>query len=268
MKRSMLYALALGSSLLCGCEGMPMRGSRRALPQLKAGEDDEAIADFTEAIRLDPKHADGLLQPGHRLRARRATTTRPLPTSPRPSGWTRNMPRPTTAGAMPTGRRANSTRRSPTTPRPSGWTRNMPSLYQPGHCLPAQGRIRQGDCRLHGGHPAQPEIRRGYCNRGIAYRHKGEYDKAIADYTEAIRLDPKYAKAYNNRGIAYRHKGEFDKAIADYTEAIRLDPKFAVAYCGRGIAYRRRPSYDKAIADYTEAIRLTRSWHARITTAA
>ena len=38
-------------------------------------------------------------------------------------------------------------------------------------------------------------------------------------------IDPKYADAYNNRGLAYRAKGDYDHAIADYNEAIRLDPR-------------------------------------------
>ena len=51
-----------------------------------------------------------------------------------------------------------------------------------------------------------------------------EYDKAIADYTEAIRLEPAQPAAYFNRGNARLEKKEYDKAIADYTEAIRLEP--------------------------------------------
>ena len=66
---------------------------------------------------------------------------------------------------------------------------------------------------------------RGYYNRGNAYRNNGEYDKAITDYTEAIRLDPKYATAYNNRGIAYRHRGDTQKAQADFAQAERLGCK-------------------------------------------
>ena len=65
-------------------------------------------------------------------------------------------------------------------------------------------------------------------------------DRAIADYTEAIRLDPKYANAYSNRGVAYSDKGDKDRAIADFTEAIRLDPKYADAYNNRGFAYREQ----------------------------
>ena len=60
---------------------------------------------------------------------------------------------------------------------------------------------------------------------------------AIADYNEAIQLDPGSALAYNGRGIAWRDKKDYDKAIADYNEAIRLDPGYAFAYYNRGVAF-------------------------------
>ena len=64
-----------------------------------------------------------------------------------------------------------------------------------------------------------------YYNRGIEYRAKGDDpDRAIADYSEAIRLDPKFANAYINRGVAYRAKLENDRAIADFDEAIASIP--------------------------------------------
>ena len=93
-------------------------------------------------------------------------------------------------------------------------------------------------------------------NRGLVWEEKEEYDKAIADFDEAIRLDPKDAEAYNDRGEAWYAKDDLDKAIADYDEAIRLDPDFAEAYRNRGLLLRRDGEYDKAIADFNEAIRL------------
>ena len=62
--------------------------------------------------------------------------------------------------------------------------------------------------------------------------------------------------AYNNRGGTYVTLGEFDRAIADLNEAIKLKQDYAEAYCNRGNAYTKRDEFDKAIADLNEAIRL------------
>src|SRR5712691_7695697 len=76
-----------------------------------------------------------------------------------------------------------------------------------------------------------------YNNRGNGYRTKGENDRAIADYSQSMRLDPKYASPHNGRANSYRDKGDNDRAIAEYNEAIRLDPRYSLAYNGRGNAY-------------------------------
>jgi len=55
-----------------------------------------------------------------------------------------------------------------------------------------------------------------FTNRGVAYRNKGQYARAIQDYDQAIKLDPNYAIAFRNRGIAYDEKGQYDRAIRDY----------------------------------------------------
>ncbi len=101
-----------------------------------------------------------------------------------------------------------------------------------------------------------PNLATVYYNRGTAYDDKGDLDRAIADFNAAILLDPKFAVAYNNRGSAYNAKGDFDRAIADYSAAIRLDPKYAVAYNNRGNAYSAKGDFDRAIADCNEAMRL------------
>jgi tetratricopeptide (TPR) repeat protein len=83
--------------------------------------------------------------------------------------------------------------------------------------------------------------------RGIVYCEKGEYDKAFADCTEAIRLKPDFAEAYNNRGKAYFYTDDYDKAIADYTEALRLDPDDAEYK--RALAQACKMEFELAIAD-------------------
>jgi tetratricopeptide (TPR) repeat protein/serine/threonine protein kinase len=83
-----------------------------------------------------------------------------------------------------------------------------------------------------------------------------QYDKAVADYTEAIRLKADYAEAYNGRGQAYFNLKQFDKAISDYSQAIRLNADFAEAYSNRAFAYTRAGQFEKALADCNEAIRI------------
>jgi uncharacterized caspase-like protein len=101
-----------------------------------------------------------------------------------------------------------------------------------------------------------PSMAGAIFSRGNAYQQKKDFDRAIADYNEAIRLDPNLAIAFNNRGIAYKEKKDFDRAIADHNEAIRLNPNLASAFNNRGIAHKEKKDFDRAIADYNEAIRL------------
>jgi lipoprotein NlpI len=92
-----------------------------------------------------------------------------------------------------------------------------------------------------------------YNNRGNAYNDKGDNDRAIADYDQAIQLDPQYAFAYHDRGNAYHDKGDNDRAIADYNQAIQLDLKDAVAYFDRGRVYLYADLLPKALADINQA---------------
>jgi tetratricopeptide (TPR) repeat protein len=82
-------------------------------------------------------------------------------------------------------------------------------------------------------------------------------DKAIADYTKAIQLDPNFVKTYNNRAIMYLFKGDTDRAFSDFSQIIQRFPNDGAAYFNRGHIYSDKKDYDRAIVDYTEAIRLT-----------
>jgi len=116
------------------------------------------------------------------------------------------------------------------------------------------------------------------------WKRMGEMDRAIADFSAAIRIDPTYINAYLGRADAYLGRfapaalavaegtkpasaldrradlraraGDLAKAIADYGLAIRFDPTNEGCYFGRGVAYFAKGDIDDAIVDLTIAIRL------------
>src|ERR1700721_2940301 len=100
------------------------------------------------------------------------------------------------------------------------------------------------------------DLASAFGNRGNAYFAKAQYDRAIQDLDQAIKLDPDYAAAFCNRGSAYFGKAQYDRAIQDLDQAIKLDPNFALAFNWRGNAYDDKGEHDRAIQDYDQAIKL------------
>ena len=99
--------------------------------------------------------------------------------------------------------------------------------------------------------------------RAVAWHNKGDFDRAIADYDQALRLAPNNAAAFNNRGLAWQARGNLDRAIADFGDAIRADPTDqAGAYRFRSHALRQRGDIDGAIADADRSIRLYPDYNA------
>ncbi len=80
------------------------------------------------------------------------------------------------------------------------------------------------------------ELDEVYNKRGLAYEKRGELKQAIADFGDAVRLNPKNARALNNRGNAYRKAGSFDLAVSDLNAAVALEPGNAAIYFNLGLA--------------------------------
>jgi tetratricopeptide (TPR) repeat protein len=108
---------------------------------------------------------------------------------------------------------------------------------------------------IQAGQDSPKRLATAFNNRGVAHKYKGEYDRALEDYDQAILLNPSFASAYNNRGVIYRLKGEYDRAITDYDQAIWLGSNIPATFYNRAIAYSDKEDYDRAIGDFDVVLR-------------
>jgi tetratricopeptide (TPR) repeat protein len=99
------------------------------------------------------------------------------------------------------------------------------------------------------------KLAEAFNNRGIAYRLKGDHERAIADYDQALKLAPS-AEGYFNRGNAHLAKRDYDRAIDDYNQAIKLKSDFAAAFDNRCWARAVLGVLKPALADCNQALRL------------
>ncbi|RYG59865.1 tetratricopeptide repeat protein, partial [bacterium] len=100
-----------------------------------------------------------------------------------------------------------------------------------------------------------PKIAELYNIRGNNYMAQGNYQKAVADYVAAGKLDPGYSAGLYGRSFFGRTE-EWNKAIASFSAAVARSPRSAAAYFNRAVIYADMSVWDKAIADYSQAIRL------------
>ena len=91
-----------------------------------------------------------------------------------------------------------------------------------------------------------------YYNRGYIQFQLKNWDGAIQDYSEAIRLNPIDAEYYNARGRTLFELEKLQEAIQDFSKAIQIDPEIEMTYLNRGICYSLEKEFDKALKDFLE----------------
>ena len=119
--------------------------------------------------------------------------------------------------------------------------------------FPARSSLRTVDEVLKGKIKTQAGV---HFFRGVSYGNRGQHDRAIEEFTRAIKLNPNHPDTYYDRGIIYDRRGQPDLAIRDYTRAIKINPRFVLAFLNRGNNYLGKKQYDRAIADFTRAIEI------------
>jgi len=95
-----------------------------------------------------------------------------------------------------------------------------------------------------------------YMRFGWFYAFKGDYNRAIEYYREAIRINPDDAAAHYNLGSALQNLERYDEAEEEYREAIRINPDLAEAHYNLGNLLKDLKRYAEAEKEYREAIRI------------
>lgn len=110
--------------------------------------------------------------------------------------------------------------------------------------------------RLDGELRKHPRAAALHAQRGAARFKLREFDKAVEDFTAALKLDDKLDEAYFGRGMALGRNGQVDEAVTDLGVYIHRHPDSALAYTKRGIRYLWGGDLDRAEKDFTRAIAL------------
>ena len=92
--------------------------------------------------------------------------------------------------------------------------------------------------------------------RGVVYKQKHEYKKALADFNKCLQIHPGYLDAYNNRGNVYLKLNNFRRAIRDFERYIESNPGNSLVYSNYGIAHARSGNIKEAINAFYKAIEL------------
>ena len=103
----------------------------------------------------------------------------------------------------------------------------------------------------------EPRAADAYVNRAAAHQSWGDLELALRDLDQALALEAS-PEAYNNRGNIHFLKGDYDRAVRDYSEAVNLEPGNVSAYVGRGHSLRLLSIYGHAIRSYSEALDVIR----------
>ena len=93
-------------------------------------------------------------------------------------------------------------------------------------------------------------------SRGVAYRRQEKFEQAMAEFEQAISINPDHPDAWYHHGLTWGLMGEHGRAVADFTRAIELAPEYADAYNCRGYALLCLGEYRLALRDLEQAVQM------------
>lgn len=188
------------------------------------GEDDMALADFDTMVRLEPGNADAFHARGTHLLFRQNKYDRAI---------------------------ADFSEAIRLAPDDAGHYAQRARAYQ----LKGEGNKALADYER--AERIRPTLEAG--STAAAYEMLGDLDRALAAANEGVKIKPGSATSYIQRAEVYIKKKQYDKALTDLSEALRLapnGPEAAVAYANRAVILNRREDYQRELADWDKVIEI------------
>ncbi|KPJ92824.1 MAG: hypothetical protein AMJ53_08620 [Gammaproteobacteria bacterium SG8_11] len=125
-----------------------------------------------------------------------------------------------------------------------------------GDTQPIDATIASFDKYINSGRLQGAALAQRYWERGIQYGKLGHYDKAVVDYSSAIRINPQLTVAYIDRAVGYARLEKYDEAYADLNSVLQAQPNNLRAYVTRGTLNFLVGKYQNAAADFKSYLRL------------
>jgi protein O-mannosyl-transferase len=198
------------------------------------GDYDRALADYTEAIKVNDKDPDLFISRGKTyfdLAAKGGTN----------AGTLNGKAIDDYTTAIQRAKEKSSTKKL------------SEALVNRGASFGMAGRAQDALNDLNEGIKADPDNKNGYFNRSILHFQTQQYDKAIEDYTTYLKYEPYDANILYERGMLRRSLNQPQEALKDLNLAIQYDAKFGLAYTERGRANVMLGNIDAAKRDFVQA---------------
>jgi tetratricopeptide (TPR) repeat protein len=125
-----------------------------------------------------------------------------------------------------------------------------------GSALARRGRIAEAMAQYSAALRIKPVYPEAHLDLGAVLAGQGRIAEAMAQYSEALRIVPNFPEAHLNLGTALAGQGRIAEAMAQYSEALRIRPNFPEAHLGLGLALAGQGRIEEAMAEYSEALRI------------
>lgn len=117
------------------------------------------------------------------------------------------------------------------------------------------GKLPQAIAEYQDALTLNPEFSQAHCNLGLIFNQQHNYAKALSEFRKALAINPKDAITYNGIGAALRAEKDMVGAIKNWQTAVSLDPKLATAHYNLGTAYEMQKDTDRAMESYKQAVK-------------